>query len=188
MASTSKTQTFEYYIRFPAKSKHAAIVIGKGHSTINALKDEFSGKEGWEKVVIAVPKFKDVKEEHKKMFPFIFVGGRDLKRVHGATIRVYELLLTSISRERVGIFHELARKDAVVEECRRKDAIIASLNSKIDELKSKVGEPSVFTPKSPPYVPQSPVYSPNSPPYVPQSPEYSPSSPVEDGASSATVE
>lgn len=182
MPSTSKT--FEYYIRFPAKSKHAAIVIGKGHSTINALKDEFSGKEAWEKVVIAVPKFKDVKEEHKKMFPFIFVGGRDLKRVHDATIRVYGLLLISISRERVEIFHELARKDTVVEECRRKDAIIASLNSKIDELKSKVGE----TPKSPPYVPQSPVYSPSSPSYTPKSPSYKPDSAVGDGPSSETEE
>lgn len=134
------------FVQFPKQNggwQHSKIVFGKGHSCINTLMAETGCN-------IVQPKWKDVKPEHKKLFPFFYIEGPSTGHVLDATVRVMKLLMTSMSRER---FDLLKAADEF-------EDIIAHQKIKIADMEQAPEE----------YRPTSPAYEPHSPPPLSSSP------------------
>jgi len=107
-------------------------VIGKGGNCIKHLIEEFG-------VRIAVPLEKQVLPGDKDKFPFIYIGGDDPKKVHEATIRVFELVLMSMSRERGMLLRVKNNVDELGSELQYKDLKIFEQKEQIAELKISAG-------------------------------------------------
>ena len=137
------------FVQFPKQNggwQHSKIVFGKGHSCINTLMAETGCN-------IVQPKWKDVKPEHKKLFPFFYIEGPSQAHVLDAAVRVMKLLMTSMSRER---FDLLKAADEFEE-------IIEHQKLKIADMEQEQA-PEEYRPTSPAYEPHSPPPLSSSPP------------------------
>lgn len=124
---------YSQFVQFPAGSNHAAIVIGKGGACLKSLSTEFRG------VRIAIPTESQVLPQDKSKFPFIYIGGADAKMVHEATIRVFELVMTSMTRERFNLLSENAKIEKLEEDIQYKDLKIFEQKEQIADLKISAG-------------------------------------------------
>ena len=109
---------------------------------------------------IVQPKWKDVKPEHKKLFPFFYIEGPTEGHVLDAAVRVMKLLMTSMSRER---FDLLKAADEFEE-------IIAHQKLKIADMEQEQA-PQEYRPTSPEYEPHSPPPIATSPPKEAEKPK-----------------
>ena len=144
------------FVQFPKQNggwQHSKIVFGKGHSCINTLMAETGCN-------IVQPKWKDVKPEHKKLFPFFYIEGPTGGHVLDAAVRVMKLLMTSMSRER---FDLLKAADEFEE-------IIAHQKLKIADMEQEQA-PQEYRPTSPAYEPHSPPPIATSPPKEAEKPK-----------------
>ena len=115
------------FIQFPEGSHHAAIVIGKGGTAIKALMVQF-------RVKISIPKKEHVKPQDMGMFPFIHVSGR-MKEVNAATLHIYELVYTSMFRERGNLLKVKRELDDVGQTLQHMDVQKFEYEEQIKELK-----------------------------------------------------
>ena len=101
---------------------------------------------------IVQPKWKDVKPEHKKLFPFFYIEGPSESHVLDAAVRVMKLLMTSMSRERFDLLKAADEFEEIIEHQKLKIA---------DMEQEKAPQE---------YRPTSPAYEPHSPPPIATSP------------------
>ena len=121
---------FSKYIQFPKFSKHASIVIGRHGSCVKGLISKYG-------VTIAIPKIGDVKPEDKDKFPFIFVGGEDERKVHEASIHIFQLVITSMTRERLELLNNIPMLEESRKELDVKSAELVVQEDTIKGLKAK---------------------------------------------------
>ena len=102
---------FSEIVQYPKQGtgwQHSRIVFGKGHSCINKLQTETNCR-------IVAPKFSEVREEHKRMFPFFYIEGATRENVLDASVKVMKLLMTSMSRERHDLIRDCEELTATVD-------------------------------------------------------------------------
>ena len=102
---------FSEIVQYPKQGtgwQHSRIVFGKGHSCINKLQTET-------KCRIVAPKFSEVREEHKRMFPFFYIEGATRENVLDASVKVMKLLMTSMARERHDLIRDCEELTATVD-------------------------------------------------------------------------